>query len=218
MRLREWPTKAKVRTWTLAIAAHSRGDTGAGGHYSFERGPGAQWRGQLEIPPMCSADAVEFRAFLHSLRGRSGSFYLPTPSRNVAGADPCTNRTTGRTQFSDCTRFTDGKQFDDTWTGGVISGTLTAAVAADAASFAVSSATGLQVGDFLLLNNQLHRIVGISGTTVSVRPRVRTAVANGAAWQVGPVTALFRLMTEAPIVPLVPGRSTAVQIDVEEYY
>lgn len=81
MRLQTWPAAAKLSRWAFTVSAHSRGLSGAGGHYRFERGGGARWTGNVQIAPMVTADALAFRAFLHSLRGRSGTFYFTLPGR-----------------------------------------------------------------------------------------------------------------------------------------
>ncbi len=221
MRGQTWPAAAKIREWTVGIVAHSRGDTGAGGHYEFERAPGAKWAGSISVPPMAASDAVAFRAFLHSLRGRSGSFYFTVPSR-FSGLGACPTRPGGKAVFYDCTKFSDGTPFSDTYTGtggsGTIAGTTTANVAAGAAVIPVNDPTGLQVGDIIVVNSQLLRITGISGSDLTVRPRVRSAISSGATWVVGTVSALFRLASDAPVVPIVNGRSLELSLDIEEAY
>ena len=219
MRNQTWPAAAKIRDWSLGIVAHSRGDTGAGGHYEFERGPGAKWSGTISVPPMTTANALAFRAFLHSLRGRSGTFYLTMPSHAIA-ADTCTNRSSGLTRFTDCTRFSDGTQFSDAWTATAfsLSGTLTSSADAGATSVKLSKIGALAAGDTLLIGGQLLRVISISGFDVTVRPRLRSAVTGGTAFSAGAVAGLFRLTTDAPIVPLVNGRSLDVTLEIEEAY
>lgn len=220
MRQRTWPTFAKIKQWALSVAAHSRGDTGFGGGHFFERGPGAQWRGSVEVPAMCTAEALEFRAFLHGLRGRSGTFYLPVPSRagvsGVTGAlgsssdDTCPLRVDGQAIFSDCTDFTDGTQFSDTWAS---VGTVPAGE-----TIPVTVTAGIVAGDFIVVTGQLMRVVAISGGNLTVRPRLRNATANGTTFAAGAVSGEFRILTDTPMVPLIPGRSREVQLDVEEAY
>ena len=259
MRDATWPAAAKIRNWSLAITAHSRGDTGTGGHYAFERGPGAMWTGRLDVPPMCSEDAAEFRAFLHSLRGRSGTFGLPLPGRSITYVDdclarpgrdvplfdPCMSRPGGRTVHTDCTDYSDGTAYADAfdeypgartvhtdctiYSDGTTyrdehdpdtdaSMTLTANVAADSSTLTVDDASLAQVGDYAMAGGQLFRIVGISGNTLSVRPRVRSAISSGGAVTYGQVTATFRLATDAPLMAFILGRSTETQIEIEEAY
>ncbi len=184
MRNQTWPAAARIADWSLAITAHSRGDTGAGGHYEFERAPGASWAGSFTVPPMSTANALAFRAFLHSLRGRSGTFSIAVPDRATA--------TTART-------------------------TATSA-AAGATSLTLVDASGLQRGDNLLLAGQLFRIGAVSGGAVTVRPRLRAAIAGGTAGTSGPVVAAFRLAGDPPAVQLINGRSAAVQVEIEEAY
>lgn len=215
MRDRTWPTAAKLQSWSLTITAHSRGGAGLGGHYRFERGPGARWQGSFTVVPMCTADALEFRAFLHSLRGRSGSFGIDVPSRADAGTDPCHGRTAGKTQYSDCTDYTDGTSYTDLW---ILSDALAVAASAGDDTLELDSAAGLQAGDTIVAGGQLFRIVSVSGDTLTVRPRVRADISDGAAVARRPINATFRILTDAPIVPLIPGRSRETALEIEEFY
>jgi len=237
MRGLTWPVAAKIKEWTFSILAHSRGDTGASGHFAFDRGGGARWTGRISIPPMQSSDAVAFRAFLHALRGRSGTFGFTMPRRprvdscravRIAGYgdyddysifSDATSFDGGNVLFTDCTKFSDGTRFADSWTDVfVLSGTLTSAAAAGASTVSVSTATEMQVGDFMVIAGQLLRVVSVSGLTAGIRPRLRAAAASGAAFSAGNVSAEFRLTLDAPIVPLIVQRSLDVSLDIEEAY
>ena len=219
MRDQSWPAFARFRSWALSVAAHSRGMMGRAGGFQFERGPGAMWRGRVEVAPMNSADAIEFRAFLHSLRGRSGSFGLPVPGNDAAPAsnivgeyDTCNLvRDGGKARFSDCTEFSDGTSFSDTWLPS------TGATAAGDTINLVSSPV-FAVGDLLTIGEQLVRVTAVNATSIGVRPRMRDDVAPGTAVTRGNIAPQFRLSSDAPIVPLVPGRSREIELAVEEFY
>lgn len=108
MKQRKWPVAAKYTGPELTVFAHSRGGTGRGGHYGYERGKGAAWSGRLGVTSMRTADALTFRAFLHSLRGRSGSFYFPAPI-----VDKPASRPSPKAAYSDGTLYSDGTRYDD---------------------------------------------------------------------------------------------------------
>ena len=213
MRLQLIPSVARFKSWALAVSAHSRGAAGVGGHFAFERGPGARVTGSIELTQLSTTHALKLRAWLHSMRGRSGTFYMPAPNRELV-SNPCSSPTA---QFGDCTGFSDGTTFSDLWAGYTTHAT-DASAAAGAASISLASAGSAAVGDWLLVGGQLVRIVSVSGGTIGIRPRLRSAVASGAAVYIGPVYALFRILEDAPIVPLVPGRSREFSIDIEEAY
>lgn len=185
-----WPSAAKVDEWSLLIEGHTRGAASREGAATWSRGQGAHWVGRLSVLPMITADALKFRAFLHSLRGRSGSFLLPIPG--VQGV------TLG-------------------------SRTLAADIAADASSLTLSSShASFVAGAYFTLgalgtDGQLLRVVSVSGTTVTFRPRARVAFTAGAAISVGPVSGLFRLAESTPAIPLRVGRSASFGFAIEEF-
>lgn len=230
MRYREWPVAAKVSEWTTAIKAHTRGLAGLGGHYAFTRAPGASWSASVAVPAMRAADALRFRAFLHSLRGRSGSFWFsPPPVLPTAFGQTCPN-VGSNTVFDDCTVFTTTtgveRTFDDPFTGSVetVAGT-TAAIAADGntATLTGFDTARLVVGAYALVGSdqytaQLVRITEVAGAVITFAPRVRRAVASGETVNIGRVSALFRLAGQVPAVPLVNGRSEPMTIEIEEAY
>lgn len=214
MRLVSLPGVARFKSWALAVTAHSRGALGVGGHYAFERGPGARVTGEFEFTALKTADALRMRAWLHSLRGRSGTFYAPAPNRYIV-ENPCGSSIT--TMFSDCTMFSDGTTFTDFFDG-TEAQTTSGSAAAGASSISLTSVGSGQVGDWMLVGSQLVRIVSISGGTVGIRPRLRSAVSSSATVHIGPAVALFRILDDAPIVPLIPGRSREFTVPVEEAY
>ncbi len=214
-----WPSFAKITRGIPGIEAHHRGGAGVGGHYSHERAPGAAWRWTLAIAPMVTADALKFRAFLHGLRGANGAFEMPMPARDtstgaVDGGAAVLSRYSEPTTYSDGTTYTDY----------VVASGTTASAAADAHTITVSgfSAGVIQVGGFLTVvtatGTQLLRVVAVSGNDITFRPRLRAAVSSGAAVAYGRVTGMFRLTGNPPAVPLMPGRSGAFDIELEEVY
>lgn len=216
-----WPTTAKVLPPQLNIEADSRGGASLGGHAKFERGPGALWRGKLDVVPMRVVDALDFRGFLHSLRGRGGSFLFTIP------ADVPDRYEVRKTRFTDGTTFSDGTSFTDSWIATVASGRLTAAVDAGAASLTINAALAAQnvvkVGAFLVVGDpesggQLFRITSVTGSTIGIRPRVREGYEDEADVTVGQVEARFRLDQGTPPVPLDGDMSRSVQIKIVEDY
>lgn len=221
-----WPTAAHFTLNTLDQMAHSRGGASAGGDYSFERGPGARWQGALEVPPMANTDAFAFRAFLHSLRGRAGTFLLPIPRPLVAPVETDLGAGVG---FDDSLGFDDDLGFSDDWDAvrrPVFYSVTDSAVAADAETFVsaglVASALCV-VGAFVTLGNiattgQLLRITAISGNNVTVRPRIRSAYSASTELAVGRVTGKFRLDKPTPPVPLNGFYSSSVNLSFVEHY
>lgn len=227
MKLREWPITTKISEWTTAVRAHSRGLSNLSGDYAFSRAPGASWFAAVSVPPMRTADALKFRAFLHSLRGKSGTFWFTPPAVPPTFIGQTCTGVGGYAVYSDCTTYSDGTTHSDGHTGSAptVYGT-TAAIAADANSMVVTgfSSGRLVVGDMALIGSgaadqrQLVRITAVSGTTLTFAPRARRAVASGEMVQIGAVAALFRLAGQTPAVPLVVGRSEAMTLEIEEAY
>lgn len=224
MRLVNTPAVLKFATWSLRVRAHSRGHSPESGHYAFERAPGARWVGALSVVPRCLPDAFELRGWIHGLRGRSGSFYLRPPYHDEPSANPCTG---ALTKFDDCTQFDDGATFDDIWSA-IVEGTalLNGAVAAGATSVTldtISDAGLVTAGAYMRIGDretgQLVQIVSVSGSTATIRPRLREAWADNTAVALGQPEALFRLANPVvPSVPLIVGRSLAFELEIEEAY
>lgn len=191
-----WPAVVKIARHSLNVEAHSVGDQGRGGHYAFDVGGGARWRGTLDIPALKIADALTFRAFLHSLRGRSGTFYLTMPGLG----------------------------------GTTVAGTNTNVLfpGSDTVELAGSAAAAAKVGDYALVGGnwtsfdplgppQLVRIVALSGSTATVRPRLRqTGLLPGLDLAIGAVVGRFRLDMETPAVPIVGERSRELTLQIIE--
>lgn len=226
-RLLTWPSAAKV-IWSEIpnVSAHNRGAANTGGHYAYEIGPGAVFEATISVQPMLAEVACDFRGFLHSLRGRGGTFLLQAgPVRFTP--DPCGNSFGGKTHFTDCTKFTDGTTFaDDYDPAGPLPATLSSAISAGASSLSIIGHTGSSlfvagalavIGD-ITNGGQLVRITSVSGATANVIPRVRSAYAVGAPLKIGNVTGLFRLDQEPPAVPLDGFKSAALTLKISEVY
>lgn len=209
----EWPSAAKVAGFSLAIEAHSIGGANRGGHSFFGRGPGARWRGSFDVVQMPTETALQFRAFLHSLRGKGGTFLFALPSSGIGR----------KSMFSDGTEFTDSTAFSDIWVGG-FSGELTADAAKGDDSIIVDSmsASIAVVGGYITLDDpstgQLLRVVAIDGATLKVRPRLRKAFLSGTAVAVGRPVGKFRLDQDVPAVPLNGQYSSALTVQVIEAF
>lgn len=219
MRAVPWPSVAKIAEHKLDIAPHYRGGESRYGHTSFEIGSGAHFAGVLSVVPMRSADALTFRAFLHSLRGQAGTFglalYYVGGALVPASPGGVSLPLTGVSGYSDTTEYSDGTEYAD---GTITETTLSALAAADAATVSVTSASGIAVGRIISINGQLCRVVSVDGTTVGIRPRLRAAAASGALVTFNGAVGLFRLDDETPAVPLIVGRSLPVQLKIREAY
>lgn len=188
MRDLSWPSIGKIQDWTLAVEAHSRGMPTPGGVGTYARGSGARFVGSVDVAPMTLSDAATFRAFLHRLRGRGGSFSMYVPIRTTTVG----SGTTTAAAAADASSFT--------LTGLTNSEILVAGV------FMSVENTG-----------QLLRAYAVSGATVSFRPRLRAALAAGAVINFGYVQGTFRLAEQAPIVPLLQSHCPGFSLDIEEF-
>lgn len=195
MRLQDWTvTAATIAQRNFSIEAHSRGAEQPGGGQLYAIGGGARWTGDVTVNPMLAADAFKFRAFLHSLRGKSGSFMLPV--------DP-------------------GAALDSVLTATAAAGDdeLTAE---KPAGYTPVVGGWIFVGT-AGAGGQLFRIVAIADAgddyTITVRPRARAAFAVDDAVRWRGVTAPFRLVGATPEVAIIRGGySTPLQLDIEEAY
>lgn len=223
MRDRTWPTFARPRRWSMTTRAHSRGRPSAA-HAPFERAPGARWIATLDIIPLSPDQALNFRGFIHSLRGRSGTFFF-----DVADFMPftCATRIAAKTQFSDCTHFSDNTAFADNIsevraTAAVLAGDMPAGN--DVITIAGAFADAVTAGQYLLIGAypgaQLVQIVAVVAagepTTLRVRPRLRSTYLFGTVVTLGRVTPLFRLARAVPAVPVTVTGSPGVTVEIEE--
>lgn len=189
------PETLKYRDWTLTIAHHTRGGpSDAIAPTSFALGLGAKWSGRLQCVPSTIADGLKHRAWLHSLRGQSGSFYMrmrPMPK----GPPYCTATTTGA-----------------------------AAGATTLALSSLSAAGAVSVGAFVTVVTatatqliQIDSVTAGASPTITFRPALRSDAANGAAVVIGACTAEFRLAGATPRIPLRLDRADAFTIDFQEF-
>lgn len=207
MTAKTWPSYAKIVDFARGVAAHSRGFTPPAGFLQYKLGGGARWVWDFSVAPILTRDALRFRAFLHSLRGRSGAFEIQL---RPASGRAC--------RYTDGTDFTDATTFDDAYTA--VASSAAAVAGAGALVFPASALGMFAVGDVIKAGGQLLRVVSVdeSGSiTVGVRPRLRQALASGAAVHVYSVTAEFKLATDPPAVSIIPGgRSSPISISAEE--
>jgi hypothetical protein len=206
-----WPSIAKIQQKVLQVVAHSRGVTPSAGFLQYEAGAGARWLAKLSVAPMTATDAFAFRAWLHSLRGRK-PFLLAAPKAKAAASVT--------TAYTDSTEFTDGTGFIDSTDTAAVS-----AVAFGGSTIVVAGATtDYTVGGCLSIGGQLVRVVSVTdagsgNVTLEFRPRLRAAVAAGAAVRFDGVYGEFRLSGATPAVPLVlGGRCQAIDVTLEESY
>ena len=221
------PAALKWSTWTLALAGHTRGVAGIAGAGQLAAGQGSRWRLSLGIVPMAANDALATRAWLHSLRGRSGSAVIQLLPKQLTGPVSSSRLII----FTDGTPFSDGTGFETitSYNGGT-SGVINSALAAGATSgvFNVNDGAMPVVGDLAYIGSaiagagQLVRLTAVSAAgnlvTASFLPALRAAYAAGEVVAAGTVFGRWRLAGEVPAVPLVNGRSLAFNIDLEEAY
>lgn len=141
--------------------------------------PGDQWTATIEAPPMPRADAAACFAWLVSLAGQAGRFYLSPPAceapRGTAGGAPVISGAgqTGRALA------TIG------WASGA---TL---LAGDYLSF--PSVAG---GAELKVVTANATATGAGAMTVPIAPPIRSSPANGAAVATAPARGVFRLIDD----------------------
>jgi hypothetical protein len=217
MQYRQIPEVVRRSAGAPTIEAHSRGNVGSGGHYNFATAGGARVTWSMQIVPMCNADALRVRAWLHSLRGPSGGAWLTMPTqRRPAGAVG---------YYSDDAPHSDGSGFADSASdGSTVADRINGSAAAGATSLNLldGGAASFLVGDWMAVDTttgrQIVRISGVSGVTVSFRPALRASALAFAAVRTGAIGAQFRLVGNPPAVPLINGRSREFTLDLEEAY
>lgn len=188
-----WPTAARVNGWRLAVEAHTRGVASREGAGTFGRGSGAHLAGEVALAPMTADDALSVRAFLHRLRGRSGSFLLTVPGTEFIASG-----------------------------GGLTSGAL-AAGASSATLTGIGGTENFKRGTWAVIGSvtaggQLVRITSVSGSTMEFRPHLRAAIGAGTTALWGPVQGLFRLSEQTPIVSIRPEGCPGLVLEIEEFY
>jgi hypothetical protein len=184
----EWALQSNTQTFTSPL----------NGTMQTLELPGARWRASFTYQNLSEADAAKLQAFLVSLRGQAGRFYLynfarPKPN-GVGTGTPLVN---GANQ-SGASLVTDG------WT---------------------ASQTGiLKAGDFIGVNGELKMVTadvnsdGSGNATLSIEPPLRASPADNSAITVTMPTTTFVLsdttskwVTRAPII-------TDITIDAIEMF
>lgn len=210
MRSVSFPTFAKWRGGLPSVEAHSRGGAGLFGHEAYELAGGARVVWSFEVVSMKTSDALKFRAFLHSLRGSSGSFTIGLPPAN---------RSFTVSAYSDDTLHSDDTPYADG--GAAYYGTTSASASSGANSMTVTGFTPTP-GEWMQVvtasGNQTVHVSGVSGSTVTFRPAIRAAVASGAAVVFGAPPITMRLIGATPVLSLVNGYSKPLTLDCEEFY
>ncbi len=136
---------------------------------------GSWWEFDVELPPMTRANAEAWLAFLVSLKGLTGTFYIGDPdgetARGIATGTPLVN---GADQ-------TGGTLITDGWT---------------------ASQTGiLKAGDYIQIGDYMYKILqdadsdGSGNATFDIWPNLRSSPANDAAITVSSCVTRCRLVS-----------------------
>jgi hypothetical protein len=220
--MKVWPAFARIFDQSFGILAHTLGATQAAGTFQQAVSVGSRWLGSISITRMTAQDALRFRAFLHSLRGRAEAFGLPFSNPGIIIAAP----PSVPTRYSDDTTYTDGTAFADNLPNVGTTTTLFAGagIGSEIIEIAPAGNLNIQVGAILYLgtstDGQLVRVVAIApGITLTIRPRLRRAYISGEAVALDQFAAPVRLSGATPAMPIVPGgRSEAIVIAIEDDY
>lgn len=233
MRLVQWPSWASWRTRGFRIRSHSRGmQSEASGEGSWTDELGGHWLLHVAIRGRHRAHSVDLRAFLHALRGRSGSTRVPVRAAPLMPTTVCSVGVTGgKTVFTDCTRFTDGTRFADTRGADpeTVSSSAGSAVAQGGATVTCvqpAGAASLTVGTLMRLgpidgDNQLCDVVAVSYSgavvTLTFQPPARRAYAIGTEMTFGLIEGVFRLESREDVpVTFAPGGDPEHELRLEE--
>jgi len=140
---------------------------------------GKMWQADVTLPPMARADAERWVAWLMSLKGQLGTFYL---------GDPLASTPLGS-----------GRDSDTVLVDGAVSSGNTIAI--DSAP--VSTTDFLKAGDYMQIGSgtsrQLFKVLtdvdtdGTGSATVDVWPNVRTSIADNSAITLESAQGVFRL-------------------------
>ena len=216
MRSLTWPAAARATEYQLSVTGHTRGAPNREGVATFSRGSAARIVGRVSTVALSIADGLAFRAFLHRVRGRAGSFYMAIPGTGYGIA-------TTSVVYTDGTRYTDGTAYSDALEPTKGLAMLSAAASAGAETVSLESVVGpaLAAGQWCALGDlaaggQLVRIVGVSGSTITVRPRLRAALADGTAVRFGGVQGLFRFPAAPPPLSFRNSVVSAAEFEIEE--
>ena len=140
---------------------------------------GKMWQADVTLPPMARADAERWVAWLMSLKGQLGTFYL---------GDPLASTPLGS-----------GRDSDTVLVDGAVSSGNTIAI--DSAP--VSTTDFLKAGDYMQIGSgtsrQLFKVLtdvdtdGTGSATVDVWPNVRTSISDNSAVTLESAQGVFRL-------------------------
>jgi len=140
---------------------------------------GKMWQADITLPPMARADAERWVAWLMSLKGQLGTFYL---------GDPLASTPLGS-----------GRDSDTVLVDGAVSSGNTIAI--DSAP--VSTTDFLKAGDYMQIGSgtsrQLFKVLtdvdtdGTGSATVDVWPNVRTSISDNSAVTLESAQGVFRL-------------------------
>ena len=176
------PTHTGIRSVELRVTnsvAYSRSPfTFSGQAHAYA---GKAWQADITLPPMKRTNAEQWIAFLLSLKGQFGTFYLGDPRA--------------------CTPLGSARDIDTILVNGAISSGDTVNI--DSAP--VSRTDYLKAGDYMQIgagtSRQLFKVLtdvntnGSGQATVDVWPNVRTTIANNSAVTVQSAKGIFRLVT-----------------------
>lgn len=142
---------------------------------------GKAWQADITLPPMKRTNAEQWIAFLLSLKGQLGTFYLGDPRA--------------------CTPLGSARDADTILVNGAVSSGDTINI--DSAP--ASQTDYLKAGDYMQIgtgtSRQLFKVLtnvdtnGSGQATVDVWPNVRTTIANNSAVTVQSAKGIFRLIT-----------------------
>lgn len=133
--------------------------------------PGQWWEVTVTLPMMRDADAGAWHAFMLSLNGAEGTFYLGDSVRKTALGNVTGTLTVG---------------------GGAVANSTTLPIAGATGTFAVGDWLSVNFGS---LAPRLHRVIKvIDATSVDVFPRLRAAYTAGSSINYSSPVGRFRLM------------------------
>lgn len=168
---------AQIELRTINAVAYSRSPfTFSGQVHAYA---GQMWQADVTLPPMKRDDAEQWVAWLISLKGQLGTFYLGDP-----------NATTPRGSARDADTIT-------------VNGATTSGSTIDIQSAPLSQTDYLKAGDYMQVGSgtsrQLFKVLqdvstdSTGSATVDVWPNVRTSIADNAPVTVQSAQGLFRL-------------------------
>lgn len=192
-----WPTLSRtaprVLDWSLAPNTQSFSSPLSGAVQTIEM-PGARWKASFMMENLTEADAAILQAFLVTLRGRAGRFYLYNFARMMPrGTISGTPLVKGAAQTGN-TLIIDGCTVGST----------------------------LLAGDYFAVNGELKMVVanatanGSGEMTLTIEPPLRASPADNAAVTTYQPTATFMLASDEAKWSTAPGKISNFPIDCIE--